>query len=79
MLLSFPLLLHVDRRAEDDSIVPSAKSGPNGPRICIVAVRPVVIVALVAFLAASMSRLWLGANSLARNAPGDTGSIRLLS
>src|SRR5713101_7444182 len=45
-----------------------AKSGPNGPRICIVAARPVVTVALVAFLAASMIRLWLGANSLAKNA-----------
>jgi hypothetical protein len=55
----------------------NAKSGPNGPRICIVAAKPAVIVAFVAFLAASMIRLWLGANSLAKNAPGDTGSIRL--
>src|SRR6266851_10289904 len=45
-----------------------AKSGPNGPRICIVAANPVVIVAWVAFRAASIVRLGLGANSLARNA-----------
>ena len=46
----------------------NAKSGPNGPRICIVVASPVVIVDLVAFLAASMIRLRLGANSLAKNA-----------
>ncbi len=32
------------------------------------AAKPVVTVALAAFRAASMTRLWLGANSLARNA-----------
>jgi hypothetical protein len=34
-----------------------AKSGPNGPTICIVAAKPVVTVDLAAFLAASTTRL----------------------
>src|SRR6266404_9503582 len=55
------------------------EQGPNGPSICIVAASPVVSVALVAFLAASRIRLRLGANSLAKNAPTDTGSTRLVS
>ena len=51
----------------------NANKGPNGPSICIVAASPVVIVVLVAFLAASTKRLWLGASSLRKKSIGDTG------
>src|SRR5271155_1067566 len=51
----------------------NANKGPNGPSICMVAASPVVIVVLVAFLAASTKRLWLGASSLRKKSIDDIG------